>query len=499
MSSPDFTTEHSSLLGSSESLESLPPLMRVPSEQEPDWLKDAANTLASSEDAAVDITAAAKAALQRSEETLGLVRKANEKLAGERQAAAVAALAAAEQHAEECERAQAVVAAARAQAQRAQVSVKATTAWSRLGSEAARSAAQAEVERVHAALAVQQQHSTAATRWVRAGASVARAVGRGDVAVSRAQAVLAASADNLERMRRELRASREAGEEDEEAGEGGVGGGEPPWLVEAIRVVEAAEAARGAAPAFFTAVGTLRHGLARRYLHRVAASRTSDCPLAPGIAASSHLGLQRASPYAPQAQLRALELDELDAGLIQLSRRGSGGAVAELRGFGQHTLAVARAAVADCERCAAAGGVRELQSRWRALLLGLPAAAAYAAVAQQSQTEAALANQGCPLGPESERGSAAHLAKRSCGGALPPAQTRRFAWPCEYTYHSSICYGHAGGCGGDAGPPSSLGRSPPATHSAQARTRRGRACSCTVQHFILTSWGTRGEGHVCHA
>ena len=139
--------------------------------------------------------------------------------------------------------------------------------------------------------------------------------------------------------------------------------------------------------------------------------------------------MQRASPCAPQAQLRALELDELDAGLIQLSRRGGGGAVAELRGFGQHTLAVARAAVADCERCAAAGGVRELQSRWRALLLGLPAAAVYAAVAQQSQTEAALANQGCPLGPESDRGPAAHLAKKSCGGTLPLAQTRRFAWP----------------------------------------------------------------------
>ena len=274
MSSPDFTTEHSSLLGSSESLESLPPLTRVPSEQEPDWLKDAANTLASS-DAALDIIAAAKAALQRSEETLGLMRKANDTLAGERQAAALAALAAAEQHAEECQGAQAVVAAARAQAQRAQVTAKAASAWSRLGSEAARSAALAEVERVHAALAVQQQHSTAATRWVR-GASAARAMGAGrrDVAASRAQAVLAASADNLERVRRELRASREAGEEGEEADEMGVGGGEPPWLVEAIRVVEAAEAARGAAPAFFTAVATLRHGLARRFLHRVAAYRT---------------------------------------------------------------------------------------------------------------------------------------------------------------------------------------------------------------------------------
>ena len=34
------------------------------------------------------------------------------------------------------------------------------------------------------------------------------------------------------------------------------------------------------------------------------------------------------------------------------------------------------------------GGVRELQSRWRALLLGLPAAAAYAAVAQQTNNTA---------------------------------------------------------------------------------------------------------------
>ena len=83
MSNPDFTTEHSSLLGSSESLESL---------QEPDWLKDAAHTLvASSEGAALDLTGAAKAALQRSEETLELMRKANEKLAAERHAAALAA------------------------------------------------------------------------------------------------------------------------------------------------------------------------------------------------------------------------------------------------------------------------------------------------------------------------------------------------------------------------------------------------------------------------
>ena len=239
MSNPDFTTEHSSLLGSSESLESL---------QEPDWLKDAAHTLvASSEGAALDLTGAAKAALQRSEETLELMRKANEKLAAERHAAALAALAVAEQHAEECARTQAVVAAARAQAQRAQVSATAAAAWSRLGSEAARSAAQAEVERVHAALAVHRS-------------SLARANG----AASRAQAVLAASADKLERMRRELCASREAGEQDAEAGAGGVGGGAPPWLLEAIRVAEVAEAGSGAAPAFSTAVATLRHGLARR-------------------------------------------------------------------------------------------------------------------------------------------------------------------------------------------------------------------------------------------
>ena len=100
--------------------------------------------------------------------------------------------------------------------------------------------------------------------------------------------------------------------------------------------------------------------------------------------------MQRASPCAHQAQLRALELDELDAGLIQISRRGGGGAMAELHAFGQHALAVARAAVADCERCAAAHAVRELRSRGRALLLGLPAAAAYAAVAQQSQTRRRL-------------------------------------------------------------------------------------------------------------
>ena len=197
-SNPDFTTEHSSLLGSSESLESL---------QEPDWLKDAAHTLvASSEGAALDLTGAAKAALQRSEETLELMRKANEKLAAERHAAALSALAVSEQHAEECARTQAVVAAARAQAQRAQVTATAAAAWSRLGSEAARSAAQAEVERLHAALAV---HRSSRER-------------RANDAASRAQAVLAASADKLERMRRELCASREAGEQDAEAGAGGL-------------------------------------------------------------------------------------------------------------------------------------------------------------------------------------------------------------------------------------------------------------------------------------
>ena len=69
-------------------------------------------------------------------------------------------------------------------------------------------------------------------------------------------------------------------------------------------------------------------------------------------------------------------------------------AMAELHAFGQHALAVARAAVADCERCAAAHAVRELRSRGRALLLGLPAAAAYAAVAQQSQTRRRLGTHG---------------------------------------------------------------------------------------------------------
>ena len=139
-------------------------------------------------------------------------------------------------------------------------------------SEAARStAAQAEVEREHTALAVQQQHSTAATtRWVRAGArqcGARRAAQGGETSscISGTQAVLAAvSRHHLERMRRELRASREAGEQDAEAGAGGLGGGAPPWLLEAIRVAEVAAAARGAAPAFFTAVATLRHGLARR-------------------------------------------------------------------------------------------------------------------------------------------------------------------------------------------------------------------------------------------
>ena len=121
-----------------------------------------------------------------------------------------------------------------------------------------------------------------------------------------------------------------------------------------------------------------------------------------------------------------------------------------MHAFGQHALAVARAAVADCERCAAAHAVRELRARWRALLLGLPAAAAYAAVAQQSKTRRRLGTHrsrrppacpGLPARARGERGPAARWKTRGCGGARPPARTRRArcARPCGHTWHSAAC------------------------------------------------------------
>ena len=234
MSIQDFTTEYPSLLGSSESLESL---------QEPDWLKDATHPVASSEGAPLTNRAASR--LQRSEETLELMRKANEKLAAERHAAALAALAVAEQHAEECARTQAVVAAARAQGQRAQVTATAAAAWSRLSSEAARSVAQAEVERVHAALAVHAALWHAPTTLPLGH----RRCWPGRRQAERMRRSCAQAGRRASRMRRRAREEgrrRAAVAPRGDPGGGGGGGG------------------YGAAPAFSTAVATLRHGPARR-------------------------------------------------------------------------------------------------------------------------------------------------------------------------------------------------------------------------------------------
>ena len=95
-----------------------PRLNRADSEEEPSWLTDAASTLAEDTSAADEAVAEAAAKIDE-------LRLANEKLAADREAAALTALAAAERHAEECERARVGVAEAQARTRSAQ----ATTTW----------------------------------------------------------------------------------------------------------------------------------------------------------------------------------------------------------------------------------------------------------------------------------------------------------------------------------------------------------------------------------
>jgi hypothetical protein len=350
-------SEHTKLLSESDesptpTTPTTPTIERRQSAQEPDWLKSAADTLATT----ADVTAMAEAALKSSEETLGRMRDENEKLANQRRSAAVAVLAAAERHAEECEHAQAEVAAAHAHAQRAKLSAKATTAWSRLGSEAAKAAAQAEVDKVRAALAVQQAHEAARSnvtaRWVRARAQAARKVSQeahaeaeqAHAEAKRAQAALAVAEAKLEKMQ---------GEHAQEA-----------WMSDAMEVV------------------AHRRRQSQRRLSRdqsvdlEAAGEGEACGTAPAPAFFAALAAQRRC----LAQVAALEMDEVDAGVVELARRGWEGLCHHLGQLTVHLLACSAACGADLERCTADDVVHELRSRRREVLLGVPQAAAYAAL-----------------------------------------------------------------------------------------------------------------------
>ena len=270
-------------------------------------------------------------------------------------------------------------------------------------SEAARStAAQAEVEREHTALAVQQQHSTAATtRWVRAGArqcGARRAAQGGETSscISGTQAVLAAvSRHHLERMRRELRASREAGngEEDEEADEVGV----REWAEASHRGSSTRSARwrrrrRRAARRPPSSQRWLRCAMAWRgatYIGlqplapRVVASGVLQ-PLAPGVAACLAPHSRRGAAASPRVGRAGRGAHTAQ----QARRRQCGGRAARLWPACARGGACGRGRLRAMRCLCYSGGVRELQSRWRALLLGLPAAAAYAAVAQQTNNTA---------------------------------------------------------------------------------------------------------------
>ena len=79
-------------------------------------------------------------------------------------------------------------------------------------------------------------------------------------------------------------------------------------------------------------------------------------------------------------QLAALEMDEVDAGVVELARRGWEGLCHHLGQLTVHLLACSAACGADLERCTADDVVHELRSRRREVLLGVPQAAAYAAL-----------------------------------------------------------------------------------------------------------------------
>lgn len=107
--------------------------------------------------------------------------------------------------------------------------------------------------------------------------------------------------------------------------------------------------------------------------------------------------------------------------------------------------------------------------------------------------------QGCPLGPEA-RGGPPLAGRREVVAALgrPPELAAPAAPGRAGTRGIALLVATAnpGGCGGDAGPPAPLRRSPPTTHGAQARARRGRASSCTAQHVILTWARTEARSYV---
>ena len=317
-------------------------------------------------------------------------------------------------------------------------------------SEAARStAAQAEVEREHTALAVQQQHSTAATtRWVRAGArqcGARRAAQGGETSscISGTQAVLAAvSRHHLERMRRELRASREAGngEEDEEADEVGV----REWAEASHRGSSTRSARwrrrrRRAARRPPSSQRWLRCAmawrvLARRYLHRVAASLAPRV-VASGVAASrtwvcSVLGpaLQARRSCEPASWTSRTRGSYSSAGAAAAVRWPSCAPLASMRSRWRvrpwpqwptasdalpvllrwragAAVAVARAAT----RSACCGSVRGGSAADKQH--GTHTALAAARTGPTDRLKAAPLAQGCPFGPESERGPAARSMK----------------------------------------------------------------------------------------
>ena len=309
-------------------------------------------------------------------------------------------------------------------------------------SEAARStAAQAEVEREHTALAVQQQHSTAATtRWVRAGArqcGARRAAQGGETSscISGTQAVLAAvSRHRLERMRRELRASREAGngEEDEEADEVGVGGGWASHRGSSTRSARWRRRRRRAARRPPSSQRWLRRAMAWRGATYIGLQPLAPRVVASGVAASRTWGcsvlgpaLQARRSCEPASWTSRTRGSYSSAGAAAAVRWPSCAPLASMRSRWRvrpwptasdalpvllrwragAAVAVARAAT----RSACCGSVRGGSAADKQH--GTHTALAAARTGPTDRLKAAPLAQGCPFGPESERGPAARSMK----------------------------------------------------------------------------------------
>lgn len=309
-------------------------------------------------------------------------------------------------------------------------------------SEAARStAAQAEVEREHTALAVQQQHSTAATtRWVRAGArqcGARRAAQGGETSscISGTQAVLAAvSRHHLERMRRELRASREAGngEEDEEADEVGVGGGWASHRGSSTRSARWRRRRRRAARRPPSSQRWLRCAMAWRGATYIGLQPLAPRVVASGVAASRTWGcsvlgpaLQARRSCEPASWTSRTRGSYSSAGAAAAVRWPSCAPLASMRSRWRvrpwptasdalpvllrwragAAVAVARAAT----RSACCGSVRGGSAADKQH--GTHTALAAARTGPTDRLKAAPLAQGCPFGPESERGPAARSMK----------------------------------------------------------------------------------------